>query len=240
MGRDAEGVWTTQETAFTLIAIGQLVRGQAERPPFAGTVWVGDRRLGRFTSAETSIFGDIGGAGAVRIVMDAGYEPGSAFYTLTTRGIPRDAAYRPLAEGLEVERQLLDRNGQEIDPGAVRQGDLIVFKTRVRSVAGIIDNVVIQQLLPAGLEVENARLASTESLPWVTDANLRPDSLDLRDDRVLIFTDLLPSQWRNLYSLTRAVSPGSFRLPPLHAEAMYNPALRASGERGGLEVGKRE
>ncbi len=100
--------------------------------------------------------------------------------------------------------------------------------------------MVIQQLLPSGLEVENPRLETTESLPWVTDANLAPDSLDLRDDRMLIFTDLPANQWRNLYSLTRAVSPGSFRLPPIHAEAMYNPALRASGPRGGLEVGKRE
>jgi uncharacterized protein YfaS (alpha-2-macroglobulin family) len=240
LGRDAQGAWTTQESAFTLIALGQLVRRQAERPPFAGTVWVGDRQLGRFTSTAIAVFDDLGDAGAVRIVMDGDYEPGSAFYTLTTRGIPRDAAYRPLAEGLEVERVLLDRSGVEIDPGAVRQGDLIVMKTRIRSVAGIVDNVVIQQLLPSGLEVENTRLASTESLPWVVDDNLEPDSLDLRDDRVLIFTDLLPSQWRNLYSLTRAVSPGSFRLPPIHAEAMYNPALRASGERGGIEVGRRE
>ena len=99
---------------------------------------------------------------------------------------------------------------------------------------------MVQQLLPSGLEVENARLATTESLPWVADANLAPDSLDLRDDRVLIFTTLPANQWRNLYSLTRAVSPGSFRLPPIHAEAMYNPAIRASGERGRIEVGRRE
>ncbi len=186
------------------------------------------------------MFDAIGGAGAVRIVMDAGYEPGAAFYTLTTRGIPRDAAYRPLAEGLEVGRQLLDRKGRPIDPGALRQGDLVVLKTGVRSVAGQLENVVVQQLLASGLEVENPRLATTESLPWVTDANLSPDSLDLRDDRVLIFTDLPANQWQNLYSLARAVSPGSFRLPPIHAEAMYNPALRASGESGRLTVSKRQ
>lgn len=240
LGRDAADVWTTQESAFTLVAIGQLVRRQAERPPFAGTVFVGDRRVGRFSSDRTALFDGLGGAGPVRIVLDAGYEPGSAFYTLTTRGIPRDAAYRPLAEGLEVERRLLDREGRAIDPDAVRQGDLIVVRTRVRSVAGAVDNVVVQQLLPSGLEVENARLETTETLPWVSDANLSPDSLDLRDDRVLVFTALPANTWQTLYSLTRAVAPGSFRLPPVHAEAMYNPALRASGPRGGLVVGRRE
>ena len=33
---------------------------------------------------------------------------------------------------------------------------------------------------------------------------------------------------------------GLAALPPVHAEAMYNPALRASGPRGEIEVGRRE
>ncbi len=242
LGRDAAeiGAWNTQETAFTLIALGQLVRRQAERAPFAGTVWAGSQRLGRFTSDETAHFKGVTGGGPIKIVVDGGYEPGAAFYSVTTRGVLRDAAFQPSAEGLEVERLLLGRDGAAIDPAAVTQGDLIVVKTRVRSTAGAVANVVVQQLLPSGLEVENPRLATTESLPWVSDANLQPASLDLRDDRVLIFTDLPANRWQNLYSLVRAVAPGSFRLPPVHAEAMYNPALRATGPRGMLTVGRSE
>ncbi len=168
--------------------------------------------------------------------MDPGYAPGAAFYNLTSRGIPTDDAFRPTAAGLEVERRLLGRDGGEIDLGSLRQGDLVVIKTRLRSTAGPLENVVLEQLLPSGLEVENPRLASTESLPWVADANLDPDHLDLRDDRVLIFTELPADQWRTVYSLARAVAPGRFRLPPIHAEAMYNPALRATGARGRLTV----
>ncbi len=240
LGRDAAelDVWTTQETAFALMAIGQLVRRQAERPPYAGALLAGGEEIGRFTSAESAVF-ELPATGAVRVVMDPGYQAGSAFYSLTTRGVPRDAVFRPAAAGLEVERQLLDRDGGAVDPLALEQGDLVVVKTRVRSVSGPLDNVVVQQLLPSGLEVENPRLATTEGLPWVADANLEAAHLDLRDDRILVFTDLPANEWRNLYSLARAVAPGNFRLPPLHAEAMYNPALNATGPRGAITVKRR-
>ena len=65
--------------------------------------------------------------------------------------------------------------------------------------------------------------------------NLEPAHQDIRDDRVLLFTDL-PADDELAYALLRAVAPGTFRLPPVQAEAMYDPAIRATGERGTIEV----
>ena len=138
---------------------------------------------------------------------------------------------RPASAGLEVQREILNREGGALDLNNVRQGDLVVIKTRVRSVSGPVANVAIVNLLPSGLEVENPRLTTTETLPWVTDSNADLNYLDLRDDRVLLFVDLPADTWINVYALVRAVAPGSFRVPPVHAEAMYNPALRATGAR---------
>jgi uncharacterized protein YfaS (alpha-2-macroglobulin family) len=240
LARDARtyGEWTTQEAGWALLALGQLFHRQAQAPPYAGTVFVGDRRVGAFTNA-TANFLDLRGSGPVRIVMDAGYRPGAAFYSLITRGVPTDDAFAPSHNGLEIEREVLDRDGKEVDLNAVHQGDLLVLKTRVRSTAGAVQNVVIEDLLPSGLEVENPRLKTTESLPWVTDATADLSYLDLRDDRILIFANLPESTWVTLYALTRAVAPGSFRLPPAHAEAMYDPRLQATGERRRIEVGVR-
>jgi uncharacterized protein YfaS (alpha-2-macroglobulin family) len=168
--------------------------------------------------------------------MNADYESGAAFFALHSRGIPTDAQFTPEKAGLEITRSFFTRDGSALDPSAVTQGDLIVVKTQVRSLSGKLENVVIQDLLPSGLEVENPRLKSTETLPWVTDANLDPVHQDIRDDRVLLFTDLFENDWHSAYALLRAVAPGSFRLPPVQAEAMYDPAIRATGERGMIEV----
>ena len=246
LARDAvtDPWWTTQESGFTLLALGQLYHRQAEQPPYRGKVYLGDRLLGTVSSDAPAHFTGLRGDGPVRLVMEPGYKGGSAFFSVITRGIPTDEAFRPTSAGLEIERTYLTRDGDDADLDQVHQGDLLVIRTRVRSVAGAVENVVIQNLLPSGVEVENPRLETTETLPWATPSNLSAfgqTHLDLRDDRILLFTDLpAGDQWQTVYALVRAVSPGSFRLPPVHAEAMYNPALRATGQRGHLEVSLRQ
>ena len=231
--------WSTQDGSFTFLALGRFYRRQAERPPYSGVVRHGGRTIGRFTN-ETTTFDDLPATGPIEVELDVGYEPGAAFYSLTTRGVPSDAAYQPESAGLEVERVFLDRDGNPQNLDTVRQGDLIVIRTRVRSVAGPVQNVVVSNLLPSGLEVENPRLDTTETLPWIASAGKKPDHVDLRDDRILMFLDLPANAWQSAYALVRAVTPGRFRLPPIQAEAMYDGALRASGPRATLEVQLRD
>ncbi len=237
LARDArtDSWWTTQEESFTLLALGQFLQHQAKQPPYSGTLFVGGKKVGAFGN-QTVTFPAIVGNGPIRLQMDAGYKPGAAFYSVMTRGVSTDDAFKPASQGMEIQRELLDRDGKAISLDNVRQGDLVAIKTKVRSVSGAIQNVVIVNLLPSGLEVENPRLQSTEQLPWVTDANLTPRYMDLRDDRILLFADLPADNWQTFYTLVRAVAPGQFRLPPVQVEAMYNPAIRATGERGKMEV----
>ncbi len=198
---------------------------------------MGGKAIGKFTNKMVgfpAVTG--GGTGPIRIQMDKGYKPGAAFYSVLTQGVPTDDAFRPANAGLEIQREFLNRDGGAIDLANVRQGDLVAIRTKVRSVSGPVQNVVIVNLLPSGLEVENPRLQTTEQLPWVADANLQPAYMDLRDDRILLFADLPADSWQTFYTLVRAVSPGQFRLPPVQVEAMYNPSLRATGERGRMEV----
>ncbi len=227
--------WSTQETAFVFLSLGQVHRRQAARAPYSGAAFAGDRPLGKF-GPRTAVFGGIEGTQPIRLRMDAGYEPGAAFFALQTRGVPTDEAFRPESSGLEIVRTYHDRSGAPLGAAVVKQGDLIVVKAQVRSTSGPLDNVVVVNLLPSGLEVENPRLKSAESLPWIVDAGPDPDFLDIRDDRVLTFLDLRSDAWHNTYALLRAVTSGSFRLPPAQAEAMYDASRRATTDRGALVI----
>lgn len=241
LAREAGAVprWSTQESAFLFLALGRFYRRQAERPPYRGEVRLGDRRLGTFSSDQPAVFTAIPGVERLEVRLEPGYEAGSAYYSLNLRGVPTDEAFRPLSAGLAVERALLDRDGRPADAAAVTQGDLLVLRTRVRSLAGPVENVAVESLLPAGLEIENPRLATTETLPWLDGGDLDVAYADLRDDRVRLFLDLPADSWRTAYALVRAVTPGAFALPPPAAEAMYDPSLAAVGERGRLTVGRR-
>jgi len=237
LARDASSGlwWNTHESSLAFTAIGQFFRRQASAGAFSGKVYAGSAFVGSFTR-KTAHFRDLPADAPIVVRMDAGYRSGAAFFSLRTRGTPSDASFRPESEGLQIEREFLTRTGGALDTGALVQGQLVVVKTRVRSLSGPLKNVVVSNLLPAGLEVENPRLESGESLSWVGDASPAGAFLDLRDDRVLEFVDLSGGAWHTSYAVLRAVTVGRFRLPPPQAEAMYDPKLRATGARGTVRV----
>ncbi|THB63379.1 MAG: hypothetical protein D6E12_17070, partial [Desulfovibrio sp.] len=234
---------TTQENAFCYMALGKYFSRQIDKGPYSGRVYLGEELLGEFSNEAPFVRVFVEGAAPLRIEMDSGYTPGAAFFSIASRGVPTREAYTAEENGVAVRRQFLTREGGPLDLHNVRQGDLIVMRTEVRSLRGDIDNVAVQSLLPTGLEVENPRLDTTESLPWVIEEMSEPAYQDLRDDRILLFLDLdgdpndpRRNQWQTYYSLVRAVTPGQFTLPPVQAEAMYDPEILASGETGTIII----
>jgi uncharacterized protein YfaS (alpha-2-macroglobulin family) len=232
LARDAElnSWWTTQESSFALLAIGQFVKKQIDTPPYTGKVYVGDDETATFSSEAILSLTDITGDKPVGIKMDDGFKEGSAYFTLITSGIPTRKGFKPVEDGLLVEREFHTRDGAPLDPNNIVQGDLVVIRTKVQSASGKIENLVIENLLPSGFEVENPRLKTTETLSWATGDSVEPAYLDIRDDRILIFTDLPDAKWYNYYALLRVVNPGTFTVPPVQAEAMYSPNIRYTGK----------
>ncbi|MEJ7659937.1 MAG: hypothetical protein WKG07_10090 [Hymenobacter sp.] len=91
-----------------------------------------------------------------------------------------------------------------------KQNDLVLVIIALRSgdAAGEVKNVAITDLLPAGLEIENPRLGVQRDLPALANLRRQPDYLDVRDDRLNIFTTATP-QLRLFSYLARAVSKGT-------------------------------
>jgi len=228
---------STQENAFALLALGKFYARQKAKPAFSGVLYAGTGVLSDFSSNKVVSLHGLPQSGDLRFVVKQGFTPGACAYSVRTRAIPTKAAYAPQATGLAIDRTYLTRDGQPVNLDAVPQGALIVVKFAVRATTGPVSNVVLENLLPAGLEVENPRLSTTERLPWM-EADEKTDAgyLDMRDDRTLLFTDLPDDKWHAYYALLRAVTPGSFIVPPAQAEAMYAPELRASGELSRLTV----
>ena len=58
----------------------------------------------------------------------------------------------------------------------------------------------------------------------------------MRDDRLLLFVDNMPGDVSSFSYTIRAVNKGTFVLPPLMAEAMYDPAIKANTQSGRVTV----
>jgi uncharacterized protein YfaS (alpha-2-macroglobulin family) len=102
-----------------------------------------------------------------------------------------------------------------------KQNDLVVVKISLVSLENTeVENVVVTDMLPAGFEIENPRINSTQGFDWITDRTT-PEYFDMRDDRINFYLTANRSE-KHLYYVVRAVSKGNFVLGPVGADAMYN------------------
>jgi hypothetical protein len=100
-----------------------------------------------------------------------------------------------------------------------------------------ISNVAVTDLLPAGFEIENPRLTETTNYSFITNAST-PEYMDIRDDRMNIYTSFSGSRTRTFYYMVRAVSAGVHQYSPVVAEAMYNADYYSASGGGKVRIVK--
>ncbi len=225
--------YTTQESAMALLALGQYFQMPKATATYKGTLLHDGKVVGTF-DGKTTRFAKLPSEGALTVRMENGYKADAAYFTVRVRGTPSESSFRPAADGIRLTRTFMDRDGTPLAAHDMQQGEIVVIRTEVQSTSGPLQNVVIQVPLPGGLEVENPRLSTTESLPWIQSVST-PQHADIRDDRVLFFVDLAADKLA-FYTVARAITPGEFRLPPAQAEAMYAPAFRATEGLGKFRI----
>jgi uncharacterized protein YfaS (alpha-2-macroglobulin family) len=144
-------------------------------------------------------------------------------YLMLAEGTRLQAEKTEESKGMKIRRTYRDENGNELLLGNVVQGQLVVVTLDVDCTRPV-DNLVVVDLLPAGFEVDNPRLQSRGRLGFTPPYNFEAAYQDFRDDRVLLFTTTGRSNMQFSYSV-RAVAPGTYDVPALLAEAMYDPDI---------------
>ncbi|WP_428771668.1 alpha-2-macroglobulin [Treponema sp. HNW] len=139
------------------------------------------------------------------------------FYQTVQAGFLKRIPEKAEKEGIEVYKEFL--NGTK-PSDRFSLGDEITVKIRVRSTGRqSVHNVALTDMLPAGFEadIESIRSGSGE---WM------PDYIDIREDRIVFFGTFTEKMQTFMYK-ARAVTNGTFTVPPLYAEAMYDTSVRA-------------
>jgi len=159
------------------------------------------------------------------------------YQQLTISGYPTSA---PAARGnnLSIERGFYGLDGRPLDIGNLASGQLVLVHLAVRAEERVPDALVVD-LLPAGLELENQNLAqSAASLDDASSAvkewqksmqNAAIKHQEFPDDRFVAALDVNGYDTTHLLYLARAVTPGTYRVPPPQVESMYRPAWNAIG-----------
>lgn len=206
----------TQENVFGFLAMGKIARSVAKNN-ISATIKLDGKDLANYDGIKDVIVNLKQAANKTINISASG--TGKVFYFWELEGIPSSGSNKEEDSFLEVRRKYLDRNGKEFKD-AIYQNDLIVVEISIRSTNGIdVSNVAITDLLPAGFEIENARITEIPQLGWLKN-DAQPEYKDIRDDRINLIVTAIPKITRYYY-LCRAVSLGTFNVGPVSADAMY-------------------
>jgi uncharacterized protein YfaS (alpha-2-macroglobulin family) len=169
-------------------------------------------------------------------VQNSGGE--TLYQQMTISGYPVQAP-APGGENLSIRRDYLGMDGEPLNLNALKSGELVLVHLQVKSKERVPDALVVD-LLPAGLEIENQNLAqSAASLEDASESvkqwrqsmeNAGLKHQEFRDDRYVAAIDLQGFNTVDLLYLARAVTPGTYRVPPPQVESMYRPNWQALGE----------
>jgi hypothetical protein len=245
----------TQENAWALEALVDYYRKyEAETPDFTAAATIGSQVIARETFAGRSTEAAARElpmlelakrlpAGTERTLRFAKKGAGTLFYTARLRYAVDQIFQEGLDQGIAVERTYAPFvPGQEAAVTTTfKAGDLVRVLLRVR-LTKERRFVAMSDPLPAGFEPVESWFATTASdLARAQDAQGADepddnawrawwerggfDHVERHDDRVLVFATRLSEGAHEFAYIVRAITAGTFRTAPAHAEEMYEPEV---------------
>lgn len=136
----------------------------------------------------------------------------------------------PVSNTLKISKAYYNADGKTVTKA--KKGELLTVKVEITSPNDtFLDNLVLVDLLPGGLEIEDPSFKTRYSFRKSNRYNDRfGDRTERRFDRAVIFGKIYSSQNKVIATYqVRAVTPGKFVIPPAQIESMYSPEIRATG-----------
>lgn len=155
--------------------------------------------------------------------------------TISGQGLHKPAAS---SEGLSITRTWYTPEGLPVALDDVKVGQLYIAHLELTAKERTPDALVVD-LLPAGFELENQNLEHAIKLDEFRidgktyqelTGRTRIKHQEYRDDRYVAALDLDKYSSASLFYLIRAVTPGTYQVPPPLVEDMYRPEKRGIGE----------
>ncbi len=161
---------------------------------------------------------------------------GSLFVRVITEGVPARGAEEDAQENLNVSISYSDADGNAVDPSRLEQGQEFIATVTIANpgLRGNYKNMALNQIFPSGWEINNLRLDETEDRL----TGDKPTYQDIRDDRVYTYFDLGANQRKTFRVLLTASYAGTYYLPAVSVEAMYDHSIFARKKGQVVEVVK--
>lgn len=149
------------------------------------------------------------------------------YYQLTERGYDKAPPATPIAQGIAINRNLLNDKGEKIAQLSLR--DKLHIRLALHPDRPMQDLAVVM-LIPGGFEIDLGEdgLAGRRSLPIGDKPLWEPDYIDVQEDRVVFFGALDGGEKYFEFRL-KPLNTGTYAVPPVFAEGMYDTEILYRG-----------
>ncbi len=218
------GEWmSTQTTAYCLYAMSRFAAANGGKG--IDVNYMAKGKTNSIKTNKTFADRDITGSSAVTVKNN---QKNTLYVKVSYSGILPVGQEQELQRGLSTGIVFKDRGGRIINPSSLAQGTEFVAEVTVSNMKGeFVDNVALTQIIPSGWEIVNTRFTDFGEF-----ADNKVDYTDIRDDRTNFYFALRSNETKTFRILLNASYPGSYYLPGVQAEAMYDNSFvaRTKGE----------
>lgn len=224
-----ESWFSTQSTAFSLMAMGRLADKLSGTLDFGWTL--NGKGQPTVKSAKAVYEASIGNSPSAGTVIVRNNGKGAINVDLVSRIQLMVDTLPAMSNNLRLDVRYVAPNGASIAINRLRQGADFTAIVTVANVSGTTDytNLALTHIVPSGWEIYNERMTSPEQANASTAAYTYQD---IRDDRVLTYFDLSRGQSKTFSVRLQANYAGSFVLPAIQCEAMYDSGAQARTKAG--------
>jgi uncharacterized protein YfaS (alpha-2-macroglobulin family) len=214
---------STQTTAFCLKSIGMFI-GNEQRGELKFAYTYGNKNVNASTElpiAQVPLAITGAQKNSIKVTNEG---KGTLFVRLTLTGTPARGQEQEAQNNLLVSVNYTDTKGKAIDVSRLEQGTEFIASVTVKN-PGLRDsyqNMALTQIFPSGWEINNLRITNDENTAARVD---RGDYQDIRDDRVYTYFGLSPNNVRVFCVTLTASYAGSYYLPAVSCEAMYDNSI---------------
>ena len=222
----APGYSSTQEMAFAAMAMDRL-SGMTTTGTLAADI------NGKAVQTPKSVWStDVDASAGEASVTNR--SDGPVYVSLVTVGrVPAGTPVPARHSGLRLAVTYTDMRGVAVDPRSLLQGTDFTATIKVTSENSLQDysRLALTFPLPSGWEIYNDRLFAGQVA-----AQNAYDFQDIRDDASIWYFDLPMGTSKTFKLRLRAAYEGSFTLPPVTCEAMYDSLVAANTASGTAAV----
>jgi uncharacterized protein YfaS (alpha-2-macroglobulin family) len=233
MSRDSW--YSTQTTAWGLFAYmnyAKKMKSDASKPLKATLEFNGSRE--KLSADGGAIMKNFTPAASNRLVVENESE-NPLFVTVTEEGVPSVADMTVKENNLAMKVSYLNMESEPVNVSSLTQGTSFIMAVDVTNTTfRAVGNLALTQMVPSGWEIQNTRLFEG-GLQLKEGAY---DYRDYRDDRVYTYFSLRSGETKKFFIILTASYRGSYSMPAVVCEALYDESYTARRPGFAVEVRK--